>query len=116
MMLIDKQNVEKKLRRSHFEGLFAEVALSKHHTAIQARINSIQVYPEELTAKRQCLACSVFQVDSQLPFAPNPTIFYPYPTPPAIASKFGKWHVGVLREGLYLVYVRSCLIGSSDVG
>ena len=44
MMLIDKKSgVTRKLRRSHFEGLFAQVDRSKHHTSIEARISNVQV-------------------------------------------------------------------------
>lgn len=51
MSLIDKKSGEiRKLRRSHFEGLFVEVDLSKHYTAIQAKISNVQVWRSVLGA------------------------------------------------------------------
>ena len=55
MQLTEKKSRHKKnLRRSHFEGVYAQVALSEHLTSVEARINGFQVCsiisaPEEVT-------------------------------------------------------------------
>ena len=55
MQLTEKKSLHKKnLRRSHFEGVYAQVALSEHLTSVEARINGFQVgkiilAPEEVT-------------------------------------------------------------------
>ena len=55
MQLTEKKSLHKKnLRRSHFEGVYARVALSEHLTSVEARINGFQVgkiilAPEEVT-------------------------------------------------------------------
>ena len=101
MQLTEKKSRHKKnLRRSHFEGVYAQVALSEHLTSVEARINGFQVRsissaPEEVLH----LPWNVFhesnylllstQIDNQLPFALNPTIIYAFPTPPKVASKYG---------------------------
>ena len=44
MELVSKSGESvKKLRRSHFEGVYAQVSLSKHLTSVEARINEFQV-------------------------------------------------------------------------
>ena len=48
-----KSRRKKNLRRSHFEGVYARVALSEHLTSVEARINGFQVGKKDSSYQRR---------------------------------------------------------------